>query len=89
LIETYLLAHTTCHRILATVIRAHDLLNEQHHGAQWSVYPLSIDSHLFAYPAFQLRQRDDLSQQRLPGLHKLRRKLLHLLGNSLGLATFH
>jgi hypothetical protein len=89
LIKAHLLAHATGYRVLAAVIRAHDLFDEQHYGSQWSVHPLSIGSHLLADPAFQLRQRDDLAQQCLPRLHKLRRKLLHLPVKLLDLATIH
>ena len=88
-IQTYPLARPTSHRILATVIRTHHLFYEQHHSTQRAVHPLSIRTHLFAYPALQFIDRNDLSQQRLPGLHELRRKLFDLLRKSLDLVTIH
>jgi len=63
--ETDLLADAPRHRILAGVIRAQDLLDEQQQDAQRAVHPLSMAASLFAHPLLHFSHRDDLAQQRL------------------------
>jgi hypothetical protein len=78
-LAAHFLARASGHRILAAVIGAHDLLYEQHQSAQRPVPALSIVCGFLSHPSLQLGQRDDLTQQRLAGLHKLCCKLLDLL----------
>jgi hypothetical protein len=61
--EGHFLARAARYHVLATVIGAHHLLDEQQQRAQRPVLALSIFASFLSYQLLQLGQRNDLAQQ--------------------------